>query len=90
MRSKRNLRVRKCIDVLKHQAKPKLFFLSATRFRRANNGRSKRKKNRRRNKKKTFSTFENDFNWGGGKDNPYADAYGGKFRNRHCQKRVFR
>ena len=88
MRSRRNLKVRVTQDDSNHHANPYLL-LSATRFRRANNGRSKRKKNRRRNKKKTFSTFENDFNWGGGKDNPYADAYGGKFRNRHCQKRVF-
>ena len=65
---------------------------SGTRFkRRANNERSKRKKKKnkkKKNKKKTYSSIENDFDWG--RDNPYTDAYGGKFRNRHCQKRVFR
>lgn len=35
-----------------------------------------------------YSSFEDDFELG--RDNPYTDAYGGKFRNRHCQKRVFR
>jgi hypothetical protein len=53
-------------------------------------------KNKRRQKeKKKYSQIEEDFEWGGGgsdssNDNPYRDIYGGRYRNRHCQKRQFR
>lgn len=43
---------------------------------------------RSKKKKKKYSAIEDDFDWSNG--NPYIDAYGGQFRNRHCQKRVFR
>ena len=43
---------------------------------------------RSKKKKKKYSAIEDDFDWSNG--NPYRDAYGGQFRNRHCQKRVFR
>ena len=59
-------------------------FPEATRSKRSPRKSSKKS----RKKKKKFAAIEDDFGFGG--DNPYVDVYSGPFRNRHCQKRVFR
>merc|ERR1712038_1276119 len=59
-------------------------FQEATRSKRSPRKSSKKS----RKKKKKFAAIEDDFGFGG--DNPYVDVYSGPFRNRHCQKRVFR
>ena len=56
--------------------------------------RTKRAPSRRRSggrnhkNRKKYSEIEEDFSYYTG--NPYRDFYGGRYRNRHCQKRVFR